>query len=213
MDPEYRPARGPIRCAHERLHRSFMSARSPGRLRIIGGAWRSRVLDFETDASVRPTPDRVRQTLFDWLAPRIEGAQCLDLFAGSGALGLEALSRGAARTTFVESDARAAGAVRAALHKLGAADRAEVMGLDAVSFLSRAAGPWEIVFLDPPFGSGLLDAVLPLLAPKLVRDHRIYLEWPGEVRPVLPPGSAWLKEKRAGQVSFGLATLAAVTPS
>ncbi|HKY92637.1 MAG TPA: 16S rRNA (guanine(966)-N(2))-methyltransferase RsmD [Nevskiaceae bacterium] len=184
-----------------------MTNRSPGRLRIIGGNWRSRVLDFDTDASVRPTPDRVRQTLFDWLAPRIEGAVCLDLFAGSGALGLEALSRGAARATFVESDARPASAIRAALAKLGATDRGEVVAGDALAFLRHAAGPYEIVFLDPPYASGLLEAVLPLLVPQLARNHRIYLEWPGNQRPPLPDGSEWLREKRAGQVSFGLATL------
>jgi 16S rRNA (guanine966-N2)-methyltransferase len=184
-----------------------MTSRPLGRLRIIGGTWRSRVLDFDTDAGVRPTPDRVRQTLFDWLSPRIEGAVCLDLFAGSGALGLEALSRGAARTVFVEADARPAASIRAALQKLGATDRGEVAALDAVSFLRRATGPFEIVFLDPPYGSGLLETVVPLLVPHLAREHRIYLEWPGAARPGLPHGAEWLREKHAGQVSFGLATL------
>ena len=184
-----------------------MTSRPPGRLRIIGGTWRTRVLDFDTESSVRPTPDRVRQTLFDWLAPRIEGAVCLDLFAGSGALGLEALSRGAARTVFVESDARPASFIRAALQKLAATDRGEVVTMDATSFLRHAAGPYEIVFLDPPYKSPLLETVLPLLVPHLTREHRIYLEWPGTARPALPDGAEWLREKHAGQVSFGLATL------
>ena len=91
-----------------------MRPRPPGRLRIIGGQWRSRLVDFDADEGVRPTPDRVRQTLFDWLSPLIEGARCLDLFAGSGALGLEALSRGAAEVTFVEQGAAQAAAIRAA---------------------------------------------------------------------------------------------------
>ncbi|MBX6421560.1 MAG: 16S rRNA (guanine(966)-N(2))-methyltransferase RsmD [Nevskia sp.] len=182
--------------------------RRPGRLRIIGGAWRSRLIDVQGGAELRPTPDRVRQTLFDWLALRIEGATALDLFAGSGALGLEALSRGAAHVTFVEREAGAADAIRAAVARFGAQDRAEVIHGDALRFLQALAGArsFELVFLDPPYGSGLLEAALPLVPRVLAPEHRVYLEWPGQEAPALPAGWSLLKTKRAGRVSYGLAT-------
>jgi 16S rRNA (guanine966-N2)-methyltransferase len=183
--------------------------RPPGRLRIIGGAWRSRLIAFEGSPDLRPTPDRVRQTLFDWLAPRIEGAKALDLFAGSGALGLEALSRGAAQVVFVERQARAVEAIRTALAQFGAESRAEVVPGDARRFLEATPrAPFDVVFLDPPYGSGLLEAALLQLPRVLAADNRVYLEWAGHDAPALPPGWALLKAKRAGRVSYGLATYA-----
>lgn len=182
-----------------------MSRRNAGELRIIGGAWRSRIVEFAVGEGVRPTPDRVRQTVFDWLAPRIEGARVLDLFAGSGALGLEALSRGAAHAVFVEQGRAQVAALRAALAKLEASDRAQVLEGDALRWLTRA-DRFDIVFLDPPYASDLLASVLPLLASALKPDARVYLEWPGATRPELPEGYAWLREKKAGQVSCGLLT-------
>ncbi|MGH8441592.1 MAG: 16S rRNA (guanine(966)-N(2))-methyltransferase RsmD [Nevskiaceae bacterium] len=181
--------------------------RASGRLRIIGGEFRSRIVEFAPDAPVRPTPDRVRQTLFDWLTPVIEGARCLDLFAGSGALGLEALSRGAAHVTFVESGARQAAAIRAALATLGIADRATVVAGDALAFLGRAPQKgFEIAFLDPPFDAGLLAPALAALPRVLSADARVYAEWhqAGALR--WPPGYETIREKKAGQVSYALAT-------
>lgn len=183
-----------------------MSTRKAGQLRIIGGAWRSRVVEFEAGDGVRPTPDRVRQTVFDWLAPRIEGARCLDLFAGSGALGLEALSRGAAQVTFVEAGRAQAAAITAALQKLDAGERAEVQLGDALALLPRLTARYDLVFLDPPYASDLLARALPSLARVLKPEARVYLEWPAGAAPALPPGYAWLREKAAGQINFGLLT-------
>ncbi|WP_420468572.1 16S rRNA (guanine(966)-N(2))-methyltransferase RsmD [Panacagrimonas sp.] len=189
--------------------------RRPGQLRIIGGQWRSRLIAFEADQGVRPTPDRVRQTLFDWLSPRIEGAVCLDLFAGSGALGLEALSRGATHTHFVEQGRAQSLGIREALHRLDAETRAEVSQSEALRWLDNAAKQaqrYELVFIDPPYAADLLEPVLQRLPPLLKSNNRLYLEWPAGHAPTLPAGYAWLKEKQAGQVSFGLATCTANEP-
>jgi len=113
--------------------------RDLGRLRIIGGEWRSRLVDFDAEAGVRPTPDRVRQTVFDWLSPLIQGSRVLDLFAGSGALGLEALSRGAAQATFIEQGAVQAQAIRSTLERFHAVERGEVIRSDALAWLAAAA--------------------------------------------------------------------------
>ena len=175
-----------------------------GELRIIGGDWRSRRIAFDADPAIglRATPDRVRQTLFAWLSPLITGAECLDLFAGTGALGLEALSRGAARCCFVDSGGPQIAGIRAALAKLGASERAELVQADALRWLP-AAGRYDLVFLDPPFASDLIARTLPLLVPHLKPAHRIYVEWSGAPL-VLPPGYEWLKSKEAGRVSYGL---------
>jgi 16S rRNA (guanine966-N2)-methyltransferase len=125
-------------------------------LRIIGGTWRGRKLRFPAAAAIRPTPDRVRETLFNWLQAAIPGAHCLDLFAGSGALGLEALSRGAAQVTFVDQDEAAAAALRARLTEWQA-HGAEVVRGDALRFLGRPAQACDVVFLDPPFAGELLE--------------------------------------------------------
>ena len=151
------------------------SRRALGTLRIIGGQWRSRLIGFDAEAGVRPTPDRVRQTLFDWLAPLIDGASALDLFAGSGALGFEALSRGAAHATFVDAARPAIAAIRGNLRALGLDDRATVIAGDAVATAARhtPAAPWRLVFVDPPYRSDLATravAALPVdrLAPGAV---------------------------------------------
>ncbi|MGQ0501042.1 MAG: 16S rRNA (guanine(966)-N(2))-methyltransferase RsmD [Panacagrimonas sp.] len=187
-----------------------MKQRTGGRLRIVGGHWRSRIIEFDTESGVRPTPDRVRQTLFDWLAPNIEGARGLDLFAGSGALGLEALSRGAAQVDFVEQSPTEATAIRTALQMLDATDRATVFNADARAWIAQSARrePYEIVLLDPPYASNLLAPTLLALRTLLKPLNRIYVEWPAGQRLELPAGYAWLREKKAGQVSFGLITYA-----
>src|SRR5450432_2048001 len=123
-------------------------------VRIIGGEWRGRRINFPDIPGLRPTPDRVRETLFNWLQQAVAGARCLDLFAGSGALGLEALSRGAKALAFVEQAVPAARALREQLMRLGATSRAQVFEMGAARFLRSAGEPFDIVFLDPPFGGG-----------------------------------------------------------
>ena len=128
-------------------------------VRIIGGAWRRRVVCFPDAESLRPTPDRVRETLFNWLGQDLSGLSCLDLFAGSGALGFEAASRGAARVVMVERSAGVAAALRSNARLLGAAERVEIVQADAVKFASsRAAGAprFDVLFLDPPYNQGWL---------------------------------------------------------
>jgi len=175
-------------------------------LRIIGGTWRGRKLRFPASAAIRPTPDRVRETLFNWLGAAIHGARCLDLFAGSGALGLEALSRGAAHVTFVEQDAAAAYTLRERLLEWQAGD-ARVVRTDALRYLSGDARPFDIVFLDPPFASGLLARSAALLEERdwLAADARIYVECAArEGLPPLPAGWRPLKAKQAGEVGYHL---------
>lgn len=178
--------------------------RPSGQLRIIGGEWRSRRVAFDPESGVRPTPDRVRQTVFDWLTPYIDGARCLDLFAGSGALGFEALSRGAASLTLVEKGARQATALRTAVHQLQAGDRAQVVAADALAYLGQPHGPYDIVFVDPPYDAALLSPVLAALEPRLAAVHRVYCEWRESAAPAWPPGWCVIKEKQAGQVSYAL---------
>lgn len=187
-----------------------MSRRPPGKLRIIGGEHRSRLVEFDGDSGVRPTPDRVRQTFYDWLAPMIEGARCLDLFAGSGALGLEALSRGAGHVTFVETGVKQSSLIKAALIMLRIPQaRFDVSAVDALYFLTQTWHRYNVVFLDPPFDSGLLEKALEDLGKILAPVNRICLEWPEGRKPELPPGFVWLREKQAGQVCFGLVTTSA----
>lgn len=183
-----------------------MVRRPPGKLRVIGGRWRSRQIDFHAEDGVRPTPDRVRQTLFDWLSPRIEGAVCLDLYAGSGALGIEALSRGAGHVSFVERGKPQADAIRQALGRLDA-QQAHVLEEDAQSYLQRTSLHYETVFVDPPYADrAQLPVTLKLLERVLKTDNRVYVEWPAGAELALPLGWYWLRQKQAGQVSYGLAT-------
>jgi 16S rRNA (guanine966-N2)-methyltransferase len=175
-------------------------------LRIIGGSWRGRKLRFPASAAIRPTPDRVRETLFNWLGTATPGAQCLDLFAGSGALGLEALSRGAAQVTFVEQDDAAARELRARLAQWQASG-ALVVRADALRYLSGTARPFDVVFLDPPFASQLLARAAALLETRhwLTGGALIYVECAArEPLPPLPGSWRPLKAKRAGEVGYHL---------
>jgi len=195
------------------LSRPSPSARgaSARTLRIIGGIWRGRRLRFPPTPQIRPTPDRVRETLFNWLAARVPGARCLDLFAGSGALGLEALSRGAAHVTFVERDLTAAREIRDRLAEWGAR-AASVEPIDARAFLERQpATSFDIVFLDPPFASTLLEATAARLeqAGWLSDGALVYIESPAGAAPPVPPGWTLLKAKRAGEVGYHLYSRAA----
>src|SRR5438067_13872194 len=151
-------------------------------VRIIGGAWRGRKLRFPASAAIRPTPDRVRETLFNWLGARTQGARALDLFAGSGALGLEALSRGASHLTFVERDDAAAHELRARLAEWQAPD-AVVVRADALRYLSGDARPYQLVFLDPSFAAGLLSEAERLLVerPWLAEGAAVYVDSPSRV--------------------------------
>jgi RNA methyltransferase, RsmD family len=178
----------------------------PGTLRIVGGQWRSRLVPFNANDGVRPTPDRVRQTLFDWLAPWLPGARCADLYAGSGALGIEALSRGAAQVQFVDRSAAQVQAIGAVLERLGAGERAQVLQHDVLALLARPPEPhrWDLVFLDPPYADDRLTASLAALRPHLAPQHRVYVEWPRGRPPAWPDDSRLLREKTAGGVSFGL---------
>jgi len=178
----------------------------PGALRIIGGCWRGRRVPLPEGSELRPTPDRVRETLFNWLMPVIDGARCLDLFAGSGALGLEALSRGAAEVWFVERDPRIAEQLARTLDTVGArADRLAVE--DARHFLAGTPRPFDIAFLDPPYAGRSLGNLCTLLDAGWLRPQaRVYLEQDrAGALPDLPAGWTLLREKTAGQVRFALA--------
>jgi 16S rRNA (guanine966-N2)-methyltransferase len=191
----------------KRRHGRTHAGEGEGGFRIIGGDWRRRRLHFPARAGVRPTGDRVRETLFNWLQPVIAGARCLDLFAGSGALGLEALSRGAAHVTFVDRDPALLAAIEAHLRLLGGADRARCVVADACEFVARPDGAWDVVFLDPPFGEGLLAPVTAALAGAgLAAGARVYLEHAAsEDLPPLPAGWALQRDARAGNVRYHLA--------
>lgn len=186
------------------------AGRRPGasnQLRIVGGEWRGRRLRFPEAAGLRPTADRVRETLFNWLQGRVYGRRCLDLFAGSGALGFEAASRGAAQVVMVEAVPRVAEALRANAELLNAA-AVRVEARRAEAFLQAPVQRFDLVFLDPPFGKGLLEPVLRSLASDgwLNPDARIYIECEAELgEPELPPGLVYLRRGRAGQVAYFLA--------
>lgn len=176
-------------------------------LRLIGGTWRSRKLKFREVPGLRPTPDRVRETLFNWLAPVVPGARCLDLFAGSGVLGLEALSRGAGESLFVEADAATARALQSNLQLLNA-DNGRVCVGDALAFLFQPCErPFDIIFLDPPFRQGWLDRICPLLESGdwIASGGRVYLEYERENPPTAIPLN-WhpLRKKEAGQLTYEL---------
>jgi 16S rRNA (guanine966-N2)-methyltransferase len=176
-----------------------------GRIRIIGGSLRNSRLDVPELPGLRPTPERVRETLFNWLAPVIDGARCLDLCAGTGALGIEALSRGAAGVQFVERDARAAQALRANLARLKA-DAGQVVVLDAGLFLQGTAQPYDLVFLDPPFALELWSALARQLEQGgwLTARGWVYVESPRGNAPALPPNWQLHREGQAGEVRFAL---------
>jgi 16S rRNA (guanine966-N2)-methyltransferase len=180
-------------------------ASAPNRLRIIGGRWRGTRIVFPPLAAIRPSPDRVRETLFNWLQQQIVGARCLDLFAGSGALGLEALSRGAAHVTFVDSEPQVGRHLAQTLERLRSSD-ATVIVEDARQFLRGQPSAFDIVFLDPPFAAGLLDSVCGQLEHGwLTPGAHIYVECPAERSlAALPARWAVQRTKRAGQVGYHL---------
>jgi 16S rRNA (guanine966-N2)-methyltransferase len=185
-------------------------------VRIIGGGWRGRRVNFPDLPGLRPTPDRVRETLYNWLQHSIVGTRCLDLFAGSGALGLEALSRGATGVVFVEQAQAAARGLKAELARLGGTPKARVVEMGASRFLRTAGeahgrpygGPFDIVFMDPPFGQEALAEYIPLLdlGGWVKSGGLVYLESEKSAgAPVVPAHWELLKSKSAGEVGYHLA--------
>lgn len=173
-----------------------------GSLRIVGGEWRRRVLRFPDAEGLRPTPDRVRETLFNWLGQDLTGLSCLDLFAGSGALGLEAASRGAEKVVMVEANPRVAEALSSNIRLLAASGRVELVRQDALKFVSSTPQAFDVIFLDPPYRQGWIEKLGPLLPRLLNEDAVIYAE--AEVP--LEGCGYWRIERsgRAGQVYFHL---------
>lgn len=176
-------------------------------MRIIAGQWRGRKLSFPDARGLRPTSDRIRETLFNWLQPVLPGARCLDLFAGSGALGFEAASRGAAQVVMVESARDVVGALQENA-KLLSASSVQICQQDAASYLAAGSGPFDVVFLDPPFSSpGLLvQSITGLSTPGwLAAGAWVYIETPSNVaEPALPVNWMPEKQKKAGQVAYRL---------
>lgn len=179
-------------------------------MRIIGGQWRGRYVEVREEPGLRPTPNRVRETLFNWLAPWLPGAKCLDLFSGTGALCLEALSRGAGRVVMVEKAAHVGEQLRANLQRLQA-QGADVVCRDAIDYLSGPVEPMDIVFIDPPFASDLVARASALVQARgwLKPDGVVYVEAPASMRP-LPVPATWetLRHKTAGEVGYHLLRLA-----
>jgi 16S rRNA (guanine966-N2)-methyltransferase len=176
-----------------------------GRVRIIGGALRNSRLDVPAQAGLRPTPERVRETVFNWLAPLISGARCLDVCAGTGALGIEALSRGAASVVFVERDAQVARALSGNLVRLKTVG-GTVDTTSAQDYLRGAAQRFDVVFLDPPFALDLWSAVAQQLEAGgwLAPAALIYVESPRTAVPVLPAQWQVHREAVAGAVRYAL---------
>ncbi len=179
----------------------------PGQVRIIAGEWRGQYLPVPDVPGLRPTPDRVRETVFNWLQSRIEGSRCLDLFAGTGALGFESASRGARRVVLVESSAAVAAGLSTSRGRLGA-EQVQVVNQDVEHFLGEAEPePFDIVFADPPFGSEQLPDLCRLLSTGgwLAPDARIYLEVERETGvPSVPDDWVLLRSKTAGEVGYHL---------
>ncbi len=164
-------------------------------------------MQFPDAPGLRPTPDRIRETLFNWLQTHVDDRRCLDLFAGSGALGLEALSRGAAEVVFVEQAVAVARMLREQLARLAGSSRAQVVEMGAARFLRTPAPPFDLVFLDPPFGQNALAVYLPQLAAStlLKPGGLVYLECERALgSPLLPAGWEMLKSKSAGEVGYHL---------
>jgi len=179
--------------------------RQAGKVRIIGGHWRGTRLDVADAPGLRPSADRVRETLFNWLQPILPGARVLDLFAGSGALGLEALSRGAREALLVEREPKLVASLQATVARLKAEDQAHVVRADALAFLHAPPhGRFDIVFVDPPFTGHLWNGVVDALTPWLATQAWLYLESPADA--AVEPGPGWSphREGRTREVRYAL---------
>jgi 16S rRNA (guanine966-N2)-methyltransferase len=178
------------------------TGRVHGSVRIIAGDWRGRRIAIPDGTAVRPTPDRVRETLFNWLRDYIVGARCLDLYAGTGVLGFEALSRGATEAWFVEQDAALTAALHSTAQHFGA--KPHVVRRDALAFLREPpAAPFDVVFLDPPYAQPL-DPLLELLPRWLRPQALVYVERPRSAGLPAVPAAEWSKKSYAGAVEYGL---------
>ena len=171
-------------------------------VRIIGGQWRRRILKFPESEGLRPTPDRVRETLFNWLGQELDGQHCLDLFAGSGALGFEAGSRGAARVVMVEEASRVVAALRDNIEMLQNPPELEIVRRDALQYLASTQTKFDLIFLDPPFKKGWIPRLEPLLAKVAKADSAIYVEAEHEIESL----ADWhtVRHGKAGEVHFHL---------
>ena len=181
------------------------TGRVHGSVRVIAGEWRGRRIAIPDGTDVRPTPDRVRETLFNWLQPVLPGLRVLDLFAGSGALGLEAVSRGAARATLVERDGELARSLQELAGRLEGGAAVSVVHADAMAWLhAQPDAAFDLALVDPPFDANLFGGVLPALVPKLAPDAWLYVEAPVDAAPRLP--SDWLlhREGRTREVRYAL---------
>jgi 16S rRNA (guanine966-N2)-methyltransferase len=173
-----------------------------GHVRIIAGEWRGRRIEVAADTAVRPTPDRVRETVFNWLRDVVDGARCVDLCAGTGVLGFEALSRGAAEAWFVEQDAVLAEMIGATARRFGVTPR--IVRRDALAFLREPASTrFDVAFLDPPYASPV-EPLLALLPPWLAPGALVYVERPRAAGLPVIAGGEWVKRSHAGAVEYGL---------
>ena len=175
-----------------------------GKIRLIGGHWRGTRLDVPSSPGLRPTADRVRETLFNWLMPSLPGARVVDVFAGTGALGLEALSRGAADAVLIERDAALASSLRATLARLEGGARGRVVQGDAFAWLAASAELFDIAFVDPPFAAGLWARVWPALSPRLAPGALVHVECPIDADPCVPESWALHREGRTREVRHAL---------
>jgi 16S rRNA (guanine(966)-N(2))-methyltransferase RsmD len=175
-----------------------------GKVRIIGGHWRSRLIVFPNRSDLRPTPDRIRETVFNWLGQDLSGLSCLDLFAGSGALGFEAASRGAERVVMVDADARIYSALHENKQKLQAT-QVELVMMNALNFINSDRRLFDVIFLDPPYRLALLPELLPLMTSHLAKSGLVYAETSG----VWTPDKPWQVKRsaRAGAVYYQLLEL------
>lgn len=183
------------------------AAPAAGHVRLIGGAWRGSKLPVPVLPGLRPTSDRVRETLFNWLHGEIAGARVLDLFAGTGALGFESASRGASSVDLVESAPLAVEALRSAAARLGrdgSGGPVHIHARPALAFLGAHAGPWDLVFVDPPFAAGLWADTLSALGPRLAPRAKVYVESPVDAVPAVPAVWTLLRETGTREVRAAL---------
>ena len=176
-------------------------------VRIIGGQWRRRVLRFPDSVGLRPTPDRVRETLFNWLGQDLDGQNCLDLFAGSGALGFEAASRGASRVVLVEKNTKVLASLRENAEMLDAdAAKLQIRAGDAIQYATSALERFDLVFLDPPYRQGWIDRLAPLVGGLLKPEAALYVETEFAIKHDEPlfPGWRVVRHGKAGEVHFHL---------
>lgn len=180
-------------------------AANKGKIRIIGGEWRSRIVTFPNQMDLRPTPDRVRETVFNWLGQDLSGRTCLDLFAGSGVMGFEAASRGAKQVVMVEVDAATLKMLRTNADQLHAR-QVELKLMDAMTFINTDSRLFDVIFLDPPYRLGLLPELLSLLTSHLTEAGLIYVE----SKEFLESDEYWqvLRSKQSGKVCYQLLELA-----